>query len=314
MNIVFLGSSPFAVACLTSLISSAHNILCVVTQQDKQKGRHLHLASTAVKKAAVDAHIDVFQPPSINTASSVNILKSYQADLFVVVAYGQILSSEVLTLPRIMPLNIHASLLPRYRGAAPINWAIINNEQQTGVTSMKMVRKMDAGPIILQERLVIEAHDTVVSLQERLACAGARVLLETIQRIASNNVTMVSQNEREVSFAPKLKKQDGLIDWIKKAQEIDCRVRGCWGWPGAFTYYKGKFLKIVRAQAMNLGKKECTGEPGEITRVEKDGIWVAAQEGFVVLQEVQLEGKRPMKVHEFIAGHRVAVGERLSKK
>ncbi|MBI4708400.1 MAG: methionyl-tRNA formyltransferase [Candidatus Omnitrophica bacterium] len=311
MKIVFFGSSHFAVSSLEALIKSGYDIACVVTQPDKKKGRHLHLASTCVKTLAEAAGIDVFQPQDINTNDSVNHLKAIGADLFVIVAYGQILSQPVLDLPGVMAVNIHASLLPKYRGAAPINWAIIKGEEITGVTIMRVERRMDCGPVISQKEISINEDDTAISLEISLSRLGGELLLETVKNI--KNVKLFPQNDLYATYASKLKKSDGLIDWKKTAIEIYNLVRGTLPWPGAFTYYNSKLVKIyIVEKFMLFDKKDFSC--GEIVEILKDGIVVVAGKGAVIIKELQIEGKRRMTAAEFIAGHKVSVGESLLTK
>ena len=211
MNIVFFGSSDFAVSSLRILVTDGYNISCVVTQPDRKRGRGMHLESTLVKQGALEYGLLIHQPQSINSVDQIKFLKSLNPDLFVVISYGQILSQEVLEVPRILAINTHASILPKYRGAAPINWAIIKGEKATGVTIIKMTEKMDAGTIILQEKVGIEDQDTAITLQRRLSEVAARVLKKTLELIESNNYTSTPQDENKVTFAPKLQKEDGLI-------------------------------------------------------------------------------------------------------
>lgn len=316
MNIVFFGSSNFAVPSLRALITSGHRISCVVTQPDKQKGRGLHLEGTLVKTEAFASGLKIYQPPNINTNEAIEFLKSLSADLFIVIAYGQILSQRVLDIPRIFAINIHASLLPKYRGAAPINWALIHGEETTGITVMKMTEQMDAGPIIMQSQLDILKDDTALTLEEKLSDLGTKILLQPLKDIENNNYKLVPQDESRASFAPKLKKEDGLINWNKPAQDIYNLIRGCINWPGAFTHYKGKLLKIYKSKV-----RQCASAPvrqlpiaGEITHVSKNSIEVATGNDNLIIQELQIEGKRRMNIEEFIAGHKICAGEILGKK
>lgn len=303
MKIIFFGSAHFAVPALESLIKEKHKILCVVTQPDKKKGRHLYLGVTDVKSLALEAGLRVFQPENINTPKSVEFLKSLNADLFVIVAYGQLLSQEVLDIPKVFPLNIHASLLPKYRGAAPINWAIIKGEKITGVTIMQVTRKMDSGAIIMQKELSVNEEDDAISLESKLRDIGAGLLLKAIPAIKNKDYKLISQDEKKVVYAPKLKKVDGLIDWNKPAVEIVNLIRGVVPWPSAFTHYRGKFLKIFKAKA--VGSPQAGSSVGEVLSATKEGIAVVTGQGVLLIQELQIEGKRRMKVEEFIAGHKI---------
>jgi methionyl-tRNA formyltransferase len=307
MKIVFLGSSHFALPALEALIKAKHKITCVVTQPDKKRGRHLHLGITDVKALALQAGLKVFQPENINSSASVELLKGLNADLFVVVAYGQLLSQEVLDIPKVFPLNIHASLLPKYRGAAPINWAIIRGEKVSGVTIMQVIKKMDAGAIIMQKDIAISQDDDSVSLESKLRDLGAELLLRSIAIIKSKDYKLIPQDEKKVSSAPKLKKSDGLINWQKPAEEINDLIRGALPWPGAFTHYKGKLLKIYKAGI--LQKTGLSAGSGEILDISKAGLEIMTGKGVLVVRELQLEGKRRMKVEEFAAGHKIFPGD-----
>jgi len=307
MKIVFLGSSHFALPALEALIKAKHKITCVVTQPDKKRGRHLHLGITDVKALALQAGLKVFQPENINSPASVELLKGLNADLFVVVAYGQLLAQEVLDIPKVFPLNIHASLLPKYRGAAPINWAIIRGEKISGVTIMQVIKKMDAGAIIMQQDIAINHDDDSVSLESKLRDLGAELLLKSIAIIKNKDYKLIPQDEKNVSFAPKLKKSDGLINWQKPAEEINDLIRGALPWPGAFTHYKGKLLKIYKADVVQ--KTGLSAGAGEILNISKAGLEIVTGKGVLVVRELQLEGKRRMKVEEFAAGHKIFPGD-----
>jgi methionyl-tRNA formyltransferase len=312
MKIVFFGSAHFAVAALEALIKSGHELVCVVTQPDKKKGRHLHVAETDVKSTAVAAKLKTFQPENIKAKESVDFLKSLDADLFVIVAYGQIFSQELLDIPKIMPINIHASLLPRYRGAAPINWAIINAEKKAGVSIMYVSLKMDSGPVILQKEIKIEENDTAVSLEEKLRNLGAELLMDALKLIGSRNYCLLEQDEEQVILAPKLKKEDGLIDWDEPAIDIHNQVRGVLPWPGAFTCYRGKMLKVFQSDVLPIFPNH-RPVPGEVVRADKYGIVVACGRGFLNLKELQLEAGKRMSAQNFIIGHKLKVEDVLGK-
>jgi len=314
MKIIFFGSSHFAVASLQALIKSKHEVVCVVTQPDKQKGRHLHFAGTDLKDTALGAKLKIFQPENVNSKESLDFLKELEADLFVIIAYGQILSQEVLDVPKIMPINIHASLLPRYRGAAPINWAIINGEKKSGLTIIYVTPKLDSGPVILQEELKIEDKDTAVSLEEKLSLGGAKLLEQALVKIDNRDYRLVEQDEDQVIFAPKMKKEDGLIDWSSSAADIHNQVRGVLPWPGAFTSLRGKVLKIFQAEVLPIfpNHQPC---PGELVRADNAaGIVVACGRGFLKINELQLEAGKRMSAQNFIIGHKLSAGDILGKK
>lgn len=314
MNIIFFGSSQFAVPTLKALLETAHKISCVVTQPDRQKGRGLHFEGTAVKTTAEAGGLKVYQPTSVNVMEAVRFLKDLNPDLFIVISYGQILSQEVLDIPKIFSLNIHASLLPKYRGAAPINRALIKGEKATGITIIKMTQKMDAGAIIMQKELGIEDDDTAITLEDKLSKISAELLVMSLNPIENNTYALLAQDEKEASFAGKLKKEDGLIKWDKPACSIHNLVRAVLVWPGAFTYHKGKLLKIYKTRVIPLSRYPVVPSPGKIMEVSKDGVVVATGKDYLSIEELQLEGKRRMKVEEFIAGHKIFAGEILGKK
>ncbi|MFA4992998.1 MAG: methionyl-tRNA formyltransferase [Candidatus Omnitrophota bacterium] len=310
MKIVFFGSAHFAVPALEALIKSGHELVCVVTQPDKKKGRHLRVTGTDVKSTAVSAGLKTFQPENIKAKASVEFLKSLDVDLFVIVAYGQVFSQEVLDIPKIMPVNIHASLLPRYRGAAPINWAIINAEKKTGISIIYVSLKVDSGPVILQKEIKIEDSDSAISLEEKLRNLGAELLTEALRMIDSRSYRLLEQDEDKVILAPKLKKEDGLIDWSAAAADIHNQIRGVLPWPGAFTCYRGKILKIFQAEVLPIFPNH-KPVPGEVVRADKHEIVVACGRGYLNLKELQLEAGRRMSGQHFIIGHKLKVGDIL---
>jgi len=312
MKIVFFGSGHFAVSSFKVLIESQHEVVCVVTQPDKQKGRHLRLSPTDIKSTALAANLKIFQPENINTQESAKFLNSLEADLFVIVAYGQILSQKILDIPKIMPINIHASLLPRYRGAAPINWAIINGDKKTGVSIIYVSLKMDSGPVIAQKEIKIEEKDTAVSLEEKLSQAGAQLFMETLEIIDKRDYRLVEQNEDEVVYAPKMKKEIGLIDWNTPAVNIHNQIKGVMPWPGAFTSYRNRLLKIFQAQVLPIFPSH-KPPVGEVIRADKHGIVVACLRGFLEIKELQLESGKRMSAESFVIGHKLAAGEILGE-
>ncbi|MDD5449000.1 MAG: methionyl-tRNA formyltransferase [Candidatus Omnitrophica bacterium] len=310
MNIVFFGTSGFAVPSLKALLEAGHKILLVVTQPDRKKGRHLRLTPSPVKEIATALDLPVFQPDNASDSASLERLKSAGADLFAVVSFGQILKREVLAAPKKFSVNLHASLLPRYRGAAPINWAIINGEKGTGVSVFKMEERMDAGDIILDKAIEISQEDNAVTLGERLSLMGAAVLKEAAGLIENNKVSFEKQDESFVTFAPKLKKSDGLIDWKLPASALHNRARGLLPWPSAFTLFKGHTIKILETEVIyDEGR---TGVPGEVIAIEGDkGIIVKTGQGFLAVKRLQQEGSRPMAFKEFLSGHRFSPGNVL---
>lgn len=312
MNLIFFGSDRFAVPSLRRIYNSYHKILCVVTQPDSRAGRGLAVVVTSVKQMAQEFNLPLYQPQDVNANEPQEFLKNLYPDLLCVVAFGQILSRDILAIPKILALNLHASLLPKYRGAAPINWALIRGETETGVSIIKMSPKMDAGEIILQRSLDIKDDDDAQSLEDRLSTQGADLLLEALDLIQANKYNLITQDESGVSFAPKLKKSDGLINWENPAHQILNLIRGCAGWPGAFTYYEGKILKIHRARRISgYQESRISGLPGKILKVSPEGIVVATAKDSLLIEELQLEGKRRMTAQEFIAGHKICPGDRL---
>jgi len=311
MKIVFFGSANFAVPSLRALLTTAHKISCVVTQPDKKKGRGMALAGTAVKEIAKESKLKFYQPQQLNTAQSVSVLKELNPDLFVVIAYGQILSQQILDIPKILAINVHASILPKYRGAAPINWTIINADKASGITIMKMVKEMDAGPIIMQQPADVSENETAISLEDKLSHLAAELLLVSLTAIEDNNYKLIPQENNQVSFAPKLKKDDGRIDWNKSTYVISSLIKGCLPWPGAFTCYQGKLLKIYKAETALSEGPEVRRPAGIITQVSKTGIVVATGKDDLIIKELQIEGKRKMTVEEFSAGNKISVGEEL---
>lgn len=303
MKIVFFGSSGFAVPLLEVLVKS-EDVMLIVTQPDREKGRSLKMAPTPVKSKAEELGIKAFQPAKVNTKESAEFLKKFNADLFVVVSFGQILSKAVLDLPKLYCLNIHASLLPKYRGAAPINWAIANGEKETGVTIMRMNEKMDEGDVAIKGTLPIAGQDDAIILSEKLSIKGAELLLEAVRLVKNNKIEFIVQDNKNASYAPKLKKEDGLIDWNLSAEEISCRVRAFAPWPGCFTYLDKKILKICKAKPEIEKYIHLQGKPGAIAEFNKKGMFVKTGKGVLNIQELQLEGSRRMTTEEFIAGHK----------
>ena len=313
MNIVFFGSSKFAAPSLKAILASKHKVVCAVTQPDKPQGRGLHFAGTVIKTIALDSGIKIYQPDNVNDADTAGLLKELKPDLFVVIAYGQILAQKILDVPKIFSINVHASLLPKYRGAAPINWAIIKGEKKTGISIIKMSKEMDAGPIILQKETDINNFDTAITLEEKLSVLAADSLSAVISSIEDNNYNLQPQDERSVSFAPKLKKEDGRIKWEETAQDIYNLIRGCINWPGAFTYYNDKLLKIYKARVFPYERSAGSPLPGTIADISKEGITVVTSKDKLTIEELQIEGKRRMNAQDFTAGHKICIGQIFGK-
>lgn len=301
MKIIFFGSSEFAVSILEAL-NAKEGVSLVVTQPDRKKGRALKLKPTPVKETALRLGIKTFQPDSVNTRDSIEYLKESNADIFIVVSFGQILSGEVLALPKLYSLNVHASLLPKYRGAAPINQAIASGEKETGVTIIKMDERMDEGEIALKETVAIDKRDNAITLSEKLSKKGAEFLLKAIDSIKNKKINFLRQDDNLATYAPKLKKEDGLIDWHLSSNEICNRIRAFLPWPVCFTHWNKSILKIWKARPIEIA--DPGSRPGMILEVNKGNITVSTGKGAVAIEELQLQGKRRMNVEEFIAGHK----------
>ncbi len=301
MKIVFFGTSEFAIAPLKALIREGHDILFVVTQPKKRKGRGLKLLPTPIEGFAKEQALKTLSFKDINAKEPLSLLKKSQADVFIVVDFGQILSGELLNIPELFCLNIHASLLPKYRGAAPVRRALLNGEEYTGVTIMKMAEKLDAGDVALQERVRIEDDDNAATLREKLSVLGAKLLVKTLKKADKQYVAFTGQDESEASYASKIKKQEGLIDWKRPAKDILNQVRALSPWPSAYTHINGKQLKVLEAA---LCSRDITGsKPGTVVKTEKDKVAVACKPGCLSILKLQIEGKKPLNVSEFLKGH-----------
>lgn len=307
MNIIFFGTSNFALPSLRALLSSKHKVLAVVTQPDRKRGRNLKLSPPPTKVLALENNIPVYQPQNASSPEAISYLKNMNADLFVVISFGQILKKEILDIPKLYAINLHGSLLPRYRGAAPTNWAIMNGDKTSGVTVMKMNEKMDEGDIILKEETPIDAEDTNITLTEKLSELGAKALLDAFGLIEKGKVVLEKQDSKDVTYAPKLIKEDGLIDWNEGAEKIHNKVKGLIPWPGAYTNYKGKTLKILMTEMYGPSKKGVKN--GEVLGIVKDkGIMVQASSGILAIKYLQLEGKIVLDADSFVRGHKIDAG------
>lgn len=316
MKIVFMGTPDFAVGALQAIIEAGHQVAAVVTQPDKPKGRGKEMQMTPVKVCAVEHGIPVFQPVKIKAAESVEVLRGYGADIFVVAAFGQILSEEILNMPKYGCVNIHASLLPKYRGAAPIQRAIIDGERKTGVTIMQMDKGLDTGDMLFKTEVEIDEKETGDSLHDKLAEAGAKLIVDALPKIEAGEVTPMKQNDEESCYAKMLQKSMGRIDWQQSAVKLDCLIRGLISWPGAFTAYHGKNLKIWEEEVADE-KNACIqivdAAPGTVVGVEKNAIYVQTGEGVLKILAVQLEGKKRMAVRDFLLGYQMKTGEQLGE-
>ena len=311
MKIVFMGTPDFARGALEALIAAGHEITAVVTQPDKAKGRSGQLQYPPVKECAVEHNIPVMQPVRIKTPEAIAQLASYEADIFVVAAFGQILSQEILDMPKYGSLNIHASLLPKYRGASPIQQVIIDGEAETGVTIMQMDAGIDTGDMLYKRVIAIEDTDTFESLHDKLMVLGGEAIVEALALLETGALEPEKQDDALSCHAKLITKEMGNIDFEKSANEINRLVRGLNPWPSAYTFYKGKQLKIWETQVEN----EITDkEPGTITEVTKTAIKVACKEGVLSILSLQLEGKKRMSAHDFLLGVKVQPGERFTSE
>ncbi len=305
-----MGTPSFAVSSLKALLEAGEEVVSVYTQPDRPKGRGRNLTPSPIKEFALSQNRPVFQPASFKAALARDQLAEQKPDLLIVVAYGLILPQSVLDLPTWGAINVHASLLPKYRGAAPIQWAIINGERETGITTMRLDAGMDSGDILLQEAEPILETDTAQSLHDRLSDKGGRLLLQTLRTLRRGDLLPLPQDPSLASYAPPLKKEQGEISWELSAQEIDCWVRGLSPWPGAYSFLQGKRLLIHR---VSLDSLEMTGNPGTITSLAGGRIQVQTGQGLLSLLEIQMEGHRRMSSEELLRGVLLKISDRLGR-
>ena len=298
LDIIFMGTPEFAVPSLQALIDSEHNVVCVVCQPDRPSGRGRKLTPPPVKILAEEHSIPVLQPEKVRTEEFFQKLSSFKPDVICVTAYGRIIPPNILELPKYGCVNVHASILPKFRGAAPINWAIINGEKTTGITTMLMDEGMDTGDILLKEEIEIGDDDTSIELSEKLSRIGAALLIETITKGQNDEITPIKQNDDDATLAPIIKKDVGKIDWNKSAEEIRNLIRGTQPWPGAFTSYEGKNIKIFKASV-----DDTTGNPGEIIKVDKDSLLIGTGNKSLFIEELQIEGGKRLRVSDFLRGN-----------
>jgi methionyl-tRNA formyltransferase len=308
MRIVFMGTPEFAVPSLEALLKSEDQVVGVVTQPDRPKGRGQELAPPPVKILAQQAGIPFLQPLKIRTQDFLDALAAWKPDLIAVTAFGRILHAPILNLPPKGCVNVHGSLLPKYRGAAPVQWAVINGETETGITTMLMDEGMDTGPMLLQERIPILPDDTAGTLAPRLAALGGRLLVETIAQLKAGAITPRAQDHAQATLAPLLKKEDGVIDWTASAQSIANRVRGLSPWPGAYTFHGQERWNIWKAVAI---QEPVQDRPGTLLAVTKQSLKVASGNGVLEILEIQTANSRRMSVGQFLAGHRISPGGTL---
>lgn len=308
MRIVFMGTPEFAVPSLEALLQSDDQVVGVVTQPDRPKGRGQTLAPTPIKQVAERVGIPYLQPAKIKAPEFLDALASWKPDLIAVTAFGRILHAPILSLPPKGCVNVHGSLLPKYRGAAPIQWAIINGETETGITTMLMDEGMDTGPMLLQERIAIAPEDTAGTLAPRLAELGGRLLVATIAQLKAGTLVPQAQSHAHATMAPLLKKEDGLIDWSLRAPALANRIRGLSPWPGAYTFLGQDRWTIWKAKAATVPGDAV---PGTIARVTPESLQVTTGGGLLELIDIQPANGKRMTIAQFLAGHRLAVGQRF---
>lgn len=305
MKIVFMGTPEFAVPCLQKIIDEGHEVLAVVTQPDKPKGRGKKLAMPPVKELALKYDIDVYQPVKAREESFVEKLKEINPELIVVVAFGQILPKSILDIPKFGCVNVHASLLPKYRGAAPLNWVIINGEEKTGVTTMYMDVGLDTGDMILKSEIPLDDEITAGELHDKMMVQGAEVLKDTINLISKGEAPREKQNDEETCYSPIMDKSLGNIDWSKSATDIHNLIRGVNPWPSAYTTYDKQTMKIWKTKVLDKSSEKT---PGTIINVDKNGIEVSTGDKVLQISEIQMSGKKRMIVSEYIKGNDISTG------
>lgn len=304
MKLIFMGTPDFAVPCLENLIEAGHEIAAVFTQPDKPRGRKQELTPPEVKVCALEHGLTVYQPGTLKDGKAMKIIETLQPDCIVVAAYGKILPKEIIDYPRYGCINIHGSLLPKYRGAAPIQWAVINGEKETGITVMHMDVGLDTGDMLYVKSLPIGIDDTAESMFDKLSALGGEMIVEALEKLEKGELNAVKQDERLAVYAPMLDKSIAVIDWNKSGTEVHNLVRGLYSWPIAQTSLHGKKLKIYRTSPC-----EKSGEPGTVIRT--DPLTIACREGSVIIRELQLEGKKRMDAKTFLIGHPLQLNEKL---
>jgi methionyl-tRNA formyltransferase len=309
LRIIFMGTPEFACPTLQVLIDRGENLVAVVTQPDRPKGRGQQMQAPPVKELAQKHGIPIMQPLKVRVPEAVEEIRSYAPDLIVVVAFGQILPKALLDIPKYGCINVHASLLPKYRGAAPLNWCIINGETETGVTTMLMDVGLDTGDMLLKKTTPIDPDEDARSLHDRLSAIGAEALAETLDLLVADRLVPEKQDDSLTCYAPMLKKELGCIDWNDTPVKIKNLVRGVTPWPGAYSYLDGKLLKVFRVRTA-----DGSGTPGSVLRADKSGIEIACSGGSIYIDELQLEGKKRLPAAEFLAGCKLASGMTLGSK
>ena len=310
MKIIFMGTPDFAVDALKALHKAGHEIVLVVTQPDAPKGRSRLYLPSPVKEAALELGLEVFQPEKIKRSESVEVLKKYEADVFVVAAFGQILSKEILEMPKYGCINIHASLLPMYRGAAPIQWAILNDEKIAGVTIMQMDEGLDTGDMLLKGEVDIDKEDTADTLHDKLKVLGANLIVEALDKLVKGELQAVPQPEGPLFYAKMIKKEDGALDFNESASKLILKLRAFKSWPGTYALFNGQLMKITEAKALTETSDEANGT---VIDVKKDSFTISTGEGSLLVTRIQPQGKKEMAVKDYFLGNKINVGDIFEK-
>ena len=311
MRVVFMGTPDFSVGTLRELAKAGHEIAGVISQPDKPKGRGKNLQPTPVKEAAMELGLPVYQPKKVRDPEFIQVMKKLNPDVIVVVAFGQIIPKEILHMPKYGCINVHASLLPAYRGAAPIQWAVINGDKVSGVTTMQMNEGLDTGDMIMKTEVPLAEDETGGSLHDKLAKAGAKLCVETLKALEDKTATWETQGESPTAYAKMLDKKLGDIDWSKSAKAIECLIRGLNPWPSAYTDWNGKVMKIWEAKVLD---ENTDATPGTIVKVEKDGFSVQTGDGLLKVLVLQIPGKKRMEADAFLRGYQIETGCELSSQ
>jgi methionyl-tRNA formyltransferase len=314
-RIIFMGTPEFAVPSLKALLDRGQNVICVVTQPDRPKGRGRKIVEPPVKELALQYSIPVLQTESVKEDGFLTELRKYEPDIIALTAYGNLLPESIINLPPFGTINVHGSLLPKYRGAAPIQWALINGETETGVTIMQMDKGMDTGDILLQERLPIEPEDTAGSLSVKMADLGGQALGTALELLRADNLKPTKQDNNLASLAPLLNKKDGLVNWSQSAVQISCQIRGLDPWPTTSTTLSGKRFRLFSPEVAD--KSLCLGcsisGPGIICRADRNGLLITTGDGCLLIKEIQAEGSRRMSVDAYLSGHSIEPGTHLGQ-
>ena len=312
MVVVFFGTPQFAVPTLRRLLDSPYSVAGVITQPDRPRGRGQKITHAPVKALALERGIPVYQPDRLKPPEVADTLRAWHSDLGVVAAYGRIIPEHLLTIPRFGMINVHASLLPKYRGAAPVHRAVMSGDEHTGVTIMRVVKELDAGGMFARVTRPITPDETSDVVETALADMGAELLVTVVDQLASGTAREELQDETQATYAPRLTKEEGLIDWTQGASAIHNRVRGLYPWPHAYTFFNGMRLIVLRSAVATRTAGASASSPGTILGTTSEGIHVATGDGELALREVQPEGRRAMLVHDFLLGHRLTAGEAFS--